>query len=187
MHDTVTRRVRTAALCVLTLLAVPPAFAQTFYKWTDDRGVVHFSDAPPANIKNVEERAISAPPVVRQSGEATPDAGRAAVTGGAEGAPPEAAPTGPARVVILSRETPRISPSAIRVMGRVRNAGGEPASNVSVEVTVVDETQGTVCMQEQVDVEPTTLEGGKGGTFDVTLDNPCLFGAANLNIEPQWQ
>jgi len=191
MRATVTRRILQTLFCVLALLAALPALGQTFYKWTDDRGVVHFSDAPPSNAKGVEERVVNAPPIVRQSGDATPEpgaeAGQTPGTGAPAGAPAEAPPTGPAKVVLQSRETPRISPSAVRLMGRVKNVGAESASNVTVDVTVVDETQGTVCMQEQVDVNPGTLGGGKGGTFDVTLDNPCLFGAANLNIEPNWQ
>lgn len=192
MRATVTRRRWTTSLCVLSLLAAQSAFGQTYYKWTDNRGIVHFSDAPPSNVKGVEERVVNAPPIVRQSGDATPpdgsaESGQPPSPGAAAGGPSEAPPTGPARVVLLSRETPRISPSSVRIMGRVRNLGAESASNVTVGITVVDETQGTVCMQEQADVNPGTLTGGKGGTFDITLDNPCLYGAANLNIEPQWQ
>ena len=187
MHDTVTRRVSTVALCVLGLLAELPAGAQTFYKWTDDRGVVHFSDAPPNDVRNVEERVVNAPPIIRLPGEASPDTAQAPDAGTPTGTPAAAGPRGPARVVLLSHETPRLSPSSIQVRGRVKNAGGEPASGVMVDVTVIDESQGTMCLQEQVDVEPSTLDPGKAGTFDVTLDNPCLFGAASVNIEPQWQ
>lgn len=187
MRDTVTRRLWTAALCVFGLLAALPTAAQTFYKWTDDRGVVHFSDAPPADVRNVEERVVNAPPLIRRPDVQNPDTTEAAEGGEGSAKASEGAPSGPARVVLLSRQTPRISPSAIRVMGRVKNTGGEPAANVGVDVTVVDESQGTVCMQEQVDVEPSTLEPGKTGTFDLTLDNPCLFGAAELNVEPRWQ
>ncbi|MCK6554036.1 DUF4124 domain-containing protein [Candidatus Binatia bacterium] len=188
MRVNISRRAWVSGLGVLGLLVASSGVAQTFYKWTDDRGVVHFSDSPPSDGKGVEERMVNAPPIVRRPAEAAADADPASGTDAvAAGTPTEAVPSGPARVIILSQKTPRISPSSVRVMGRVRNSGGEPVSNVTVEVTVVDETQGTVCMQEQADVDPGELAPGKGGTFDLTLDSPCLFGTANINLEPQWQ
>lgn len=37
-----------AALFPLALLLSAPAWAQQMYKWTDENGVVHFSETPPA-------------------------------------------------------------------------------------------------------------------------------------------
>lgn len=180
---------RGIACGLAALVLAAPAAAQTVYRWTDDRGVVHFSDMPPPNAAGVEERTLSAQPVVRGAGEPTPaaDQGSAADTADAPTRPAAGPPpAGPARVVVMTRDTPRTGPSALRITGQVRNAGAETARNVSVEVTVVDETQGTVCLRTVADVDPPTLAGGETGTFDLALDDPCLFGTPNLDIEPQW-
>ena len=36
-----------APVLVASLAACPPGFAQTMYKWVDEKGVTHFSDDPP--------------------------------------------------------------------------------------------------------------------------------------------
>ena len=59
---------------VLVLLAIVAAAspclaeAQQAYKWTDEKGLVHYGDAPPQD-KKTEARAIDlAPPVSEQDG-----------------------------------------------------------------------------------------------------------------------
>ena len=50
---------------VLLAIAVPTDAQQTVYKWVDEDGVVHMSDAPPENSQNVETITIQpAPPAV---------------------------------------------------------------------------------------------------------------------------
>lgn len=160
------------------------ARAQTFYKWTDDRGVVHLSDSPPQQGQGVEERHLPPPPV--------PPAARAHVSSeeaesGGE-APPTAGPhaEGPARIILSSRQNPRTGPSSMHLIGQVKNVGGADAQHVAVTVIVVDATQGTPCLREDVAVTPSTLRPGESGNFDVDLDSPCLFGEPNLDVVPAW-
>ncbi|HXQ23754.1 MAG TPA: DUF4124 domain-containing protein [Candidatus Acidoferrales bacterium] len=163
--------------------------AQTFYKWTDDAGVVHFSDEPPPDMKGVEERNLAVEPVVK-SGPESPDhpSDAAAAGGGAKepGAPNAPKAEGPARVVLVSRQNPRIGPSAMHVIGQVKNVGGANARRVSVTISAVDATQGTPCLNEEASVTPSTLKPGETGNFDVDLNSPCLLGEPNLDVAPVW-
>jgi hypothetical protein len=148
------------------------AAGQTFYKWTDDHGTVHFSDSPPANTKDVEERTLPPPPVaVAPEGGATPTDSKTPGAG-----------EGPARVVLVSRRVPRTGPSAVHATGEVKNVGGEDARGVSVVVSAVDATSGTPCLHEQVSVSPSTLRPGESGNFDADIDDPCLAGGTAVDI-----
>ena len=148
--------------------------AQTVYKWTDESGTVHFSDVPPANTKNVEERSLPPVPAAPQQ------------EGGEKSEPAEAkapgAPEGPARVVLLSQHVPRTGPSAVHVSGQVKNVGGADARSVLITVRAVDSTAGTPCLQQDVDVTPSTLRPGETGDFDADIDNPCLSGGTPVDI-----
>jgi len=149
------------------------AGAQTFYKWTDDNGTVHFSDVPPSNTKNVEERSLPPAPAAPQDGGEKSEAAEARTPGAAEG---------PARVVLLSQHVPRTGPSAVHVSGTVKNIGGADARSVLVTVRAVDSTAGTPCLQEDVDVTPATLHPGETGDFDADIDNPCLAGGTPVDL-----
>ena len=61
----------TALAICLALLAPIPAQSQTMYSWTDENGVVHFSDTKPAG-QAVEEQAIPAGPQTHGVGSGTP-------------------------------------------------------------------------------------------------------------------
>jgi hypothetical protein len=149
------------------------AGAQTVYKWTDGSGIVHFSDVPPANTKNVEERSLPpAPAAPADSGE-KPESEEAKTPAAAEG---------PARLVLVSRHVPRTGPSAVHVSGTVRNVGGAEARSVVVTVKAVDSTAGTPCLQEDVAVTPSTLRPGETGDFDADIDNPCLSGGTPVDL-----
>jgi uncharacterized protein DUF4124 len=159
------------------------ASAQTYYKWTDDHGVVHFSDAPPADPKGVEERHLAAPPVAEAPAkEAAVERAPEAQGKGAVAEPP----VGPARVIVTSRKTPRTGPSALHVIGEVKNVGGADARRVAVTISAVDVTQGTPCLNEETTVEPSTLHPGDKGNFDVNVDSPCLFGDPSVDVAPVW-
>jgi uncharacterized protein DUF4124 len=160
------------------------ANAQTYFKWTDDKGVVHFSDAPPADSKGVEERHLPAPPAVAPPKEVA--VGRASEASANEGAPTDQPPTGPARVIVTSRQAPHTGPSAVHVIGEVKNVGGADARRVAVTISAVDVTQGTPCLKEEASVEPSTLHPGDKGNFDVDVDSPCLFGDPNVDVAPVW-
>ena len=162
--------------------------AQTFYKWTDEAGVVHFSDAaPPAQARGVEERKLPPPPQSASaespgaaSAEGEQADGKPAV---ADGAPGE----GPARVIIVSRKNPRTGPSAMHIAGEVKNVGGSDAGQVTVTISAADSGQGNPCLNEQTDVAPSTLRPGQTGKFDVEVDSPCLNGDPRVDVEPVWQ
>ncbi|MFI5395696.1 MAG: DUF4124 domain-containing protein [Candidatus Binatia bacterium] len=157
------------------------AAAQTFYKWTDDQGVVHFADAPPPEARHVEERHLSPPAEVRPADEGSADTGK-----GDAQAQQDRSAQDPAQVILTSRNTPRTGPSALHVIGQVKNVGGADAAHVAVTITALDSTQGTPCLNEEAAVTPSTLHPGETGNFDVVLDSPCLFGQPNLDIAPVW-
>lgn len=171
-------------LPAVIFLHVSDVAAQTFYKWTDAGGIVHFSDNPPAQANNVEERHLAPQPetradsdepaiVVKPAGEAAP-------------ATPAIAPTGPARVVITKRSSPRTGPSELHVTGEVRNVGGAPADGVRVAINALDSGQGNPCLHQEVPVSPATLHPGETGKFDIDLDSPCLFGQPTVDVVPSW-
>lgn len=185
----------------LLLISCAAAAAQTFYKWTDDQGVVHFSDEPPAQAKHVEERKLPAVPAaasaVSPPEAATPEPGKEVTPPAKSETPSEGdvpgtgAPattfTGPARVIMVTREAPRISPRALHIFGQVRNVGGVDAHRVVVTISAVDAAQGTPCLQEETPVVPGTLRPGEIGQYDVDVDSPCLLGEPPVDVEPVWQ
>jgi len=149
------------------------AGAQTVYKWTDENGTVHFSDVPPVNTKNVEERSLPPAPAPPQDDSEKSESPEAKTPGAAEG---------PARVVVVSQHVPRTGPSAVHVSGQVKNVGGADARSVLVTVKAVDSTAGTPCLQEDVDVTPATLHPGETGDFEADIDNPCLAGGTPVDL-----
>jgi hypothetical protein len=157
------------------------ASAQTFYKWTDDGGIVHFSDVPPPQAKGVEERHL---PPLAHSADAEPEA--AVGQEGNAGASAPAGAEGPAQVIVTTRQSPRIGPSAMHVVGEVKNVGGADAKNVAVAINAVDSTEGTPCLHQEATVSPSTLKPGESGNFDVDVDSPCLFGKPDLDVAPVW-
>ncbi len=162
---------------------------QTVYKWTDEAGVVHFSDQPPPKTTNVEERHLPAPPAAKQPGEsAESDTGAGA--GGAaeaEGSTPKSThEEGPARVIVVSHEAPRVGPSALHVIGKVQNVGGANAGRVAVTISALDNTQATPCLNEEAPVTPSTLRPGESGNFDVDVDSPCLVGEPSVDVTAVW-
>jgi hypothetical protein len=168
-------QVRTRLILVGLALAcwLRIAGAQTVYKWTDDNGTVHFSDVPPSNTKNFEERNLPPAPAAPQDGGEKSESVEAKAPGASEG---------PARVVLVSQHVPRTGPSAVHVSGKVKNVGGSEARSVLVTVKAVDSTAGTPCLQEDVGVTPSTLRPGETGDFDADIDNPCLSGDTPVDI-----
>ncbi len=162
------------------LFACSIASAQTFYKWTDQQGIVHFSDARPPDTKGVEERRLPAQPAA----EPAPPESDAAASAPAD---TSAGLTGPARIVIVSQHTPRSGPSALHIFGEVRNVGGADARSVAVTISATDDTQGNSCLNEQAPVEPPTLHPGDTGSFNVEVDDPCLYGRPGVNVAPVWE
>jgi hypothetical protein len=158
------------------------AAAQTYYKWTDDQGIVHFADIPPPKGENVEERHLAPPPTVQaQEPQASAEAAAGTDAEG-QGAPGK----GPARVILISRELPRTGPTSLHIIGEVKNVGGADAQRVSVTISSVDSTAGTPCLSEEASVTPPTLGPGERGRFDVDVDSPCLAGQPQVDLAPIW-
>lgn len=168
----------------LTLATAGSAGAQgTIYRWTDDRGVVHFSDTPPRNQRNVETKVMPpAPPRAPAPGAAE----AAAEAAPADGTPAAAAAT-PARVEIIAQQSDPTGESTQVIYGRVRNRGGQPARNVEVSVRVVSPAQGDECLTETLDVRPSTLEPDAEGEFEVSLTHPCFRGETRIELQVDWQ
>jgi hypothetical protein len=162
------------------------AAAQTYFKWTDSQGVVHFSEAPPPpQTKGVEKLDMPGAPVRSRAVQPAPGATAPA---GAPETPPGATAGTPAaaRVVLTGRKTPRTGPAALQVSGEVKNVGGGNARDVTVTITVLDSSSGYECLRQEVPVAPATLGAGEVGTFDVDLDSPCLLGQPKLDLTPVW-
>jgi hypothetical protein len=161
------------------------SYAQTFYKWTDERGVIHFADEPPPNTR-AEERTLPVLPPERPA----PLAGDSEeATAASEDAPTRKsqAGNGAAQIIMVSRQVIRNGPHAVHVIGEVKNVGGQDAGAVGVTLSAADAIQGNPCLNEQAAVSPSTLPPGQTGNFDVDLDSPCLAGDAPVDVAPVWK
>ena len=152
------------------------ARAQTFYKWTDDRGIVHFADQAPTGAKQVEERHLPALPALLVK---LPEDGNAATPGATPGAE--------ARVILETHEESHTGPSTIHVTGKVKNVGASAAETVTVAVSAVDGVQGTPCLQVETSANPSTLGAGESGSFETDIDSPCLRGDTPVVLNPSWK
>jgi hypothetical protein len=188
------RRARAPRTVLSTMLAVLVAccaasHAQTFYKWTDERGVVHLSDEPPLNARGVEQRALPPPPPAEPPAAETDEAKAAPAETPAETTSTNTAERDaqPARVVTVSRQVTRNGPHAAHIVGEVKNVGGQNADAVEITLRAVDASQGTLCLNEQAAVNPSTLPPGDSGTFDADIESPCLAGDTPVDIIPVWK
>ena len=161
------------AACCLT------SQAQTVYKWTDERGVIHFADEAPPNV-HAEKRDL--PPVPDRQRDS--DEVKATEESAEKNTP---AGKRPARVVVVSHKVAHSSPTVAHVSGKVENAGGAEAAGVGVTLSVLDATQGNPCLDQQAEVNPSTLPPGESGDFEVDLDSPCLAGNSTVHVKPLWK
>jgi hypothetical protein len=172
-------------LMLLPLLAAP-AIAGTVYKWTDERGVVHFGDVPPAPATGIRSETMpAAPPPVARPPQPTSDA----PSDGAAAVPPGAGAEAvkEANVAVTDRQAEAIGPAAQSFRGKVKNQGGTEARDVFVAIVVTEPTQGDECLREEIDVEPSTLAPGAEGTFEAEFDNPCFHGPITADLSPEWR
>jgi hypothetical protein len=178
-------RVACAQLClVVTLTFAHVSASQTLYKWTDDQGVIHFSDIPPSGGQKYEERGtpLGEPGAAANAAPANA-AGDAPAAPAAAGAAPEAGTTAAARVILVSHNTIPRSTDARHLIGVVKNVGGHPASRVAVTAHIADST-GRECAREEIEVVPNTLPPGESGNFDATLRNSCFADGGTVDPEP---
>ncbi len=92
------RMLLSAGVIIAFLLATAPTSAKELYRWTDEKGVTHYSDTKPEGV-DFERRAVTADPVRSGAPAAAPavaglDADAEAKTDGEE-KPDEAKPKGP--------------------------------------------------------------------------------------------
>ena len=180
-------RVGSLGLLVSVSLTATPVRGQSVYRWTDERGVVHFSDQPPPGGTKFELRDM--PPAPRPV-PATPAAGESPVAGvisEAAATPKPRAKTRAARVEITEHEAEPAGNGVQDFSGTVENVGGSVAEDVVVVITVTEPVQGAQCLREEIDVDPSTLPPGDSGTFSVRLQNPCFLGPTTVDIRPEWR
>src|SRR5262245_5916721 len=127
-------------------LIASAAVAQTgaIYKWTDERGIVHFGDVPPPNrpyTANEVAPPATIPPTADPAaapGEGTP---AAATTPGADDKKAAAKSEGPAKVVITKHDDTPFGDGGMHIAGEVKNEGGAEARSVGLKVRVVEPSQ----------------------------------------------
>jgi hypothetical protein len=169
-------------------LAAAPVGAGTVYRWTDARGVVHFSDVPPQGVRSQAETLPDAPaPVVQPAPEpaAAEPAPAAAAAAPAPGA--EKAPSGPARVVLTDQQADAAGPAVKSFHGRVKNTGGVEARDVFIDLVVTEPVQGDECLREAIEVTPSTLAPGAEGTYEAEFENPCFHGETTADLRAAWR
>jgi hypothetical protein len=182
-------KVGTAAVSGLVLgglLRVGEAGAQPVYKWTDERGVVHFSDSAPPKGTDYQVRKVAPAPAPAEqapSADAAVDAGMIVPQ---EAAPPSAKKSGPPSLRITDQDEDAVGESTHEYRGTVKNVGGGKASDVVVLIRVTDSNQGAECVDEEVPVRPSELAAGETGTYSVEFTNPCYFGPTTASIRPAW-
>ena len=175
-----------AVIAALVMLAGAYAGAETVYKWTDEKGTVHFADAPPAHSGGykAEDLPDAQPPAAAAPADATSAAG-ANADGGKPGE--GRAPSGPARVVLTDHKAVPLGPSLQAYRGAVKNEGGVEARDVVIAIVVTEPIQGAECLHDQIDVEPSTLPPGGVGTFEAEFDNPCFHGPTEAALQAEWR
>jgi len=160
-------------------------FAQRVYRWTDERGTVHFSDSPPPPGANVEVKDLPRKPPPARAAEVSGDEPSPNAHAG-----PAAEPTpkraGAAKVQILDQDQAHAGDAVYEFSGKVENTGGKTAEDVVVNITVTEPNQGARCVSEQVEVDPPTLQPGEKGSYFVSLENPCFHGPISAQVEPDW-
>jgi Domain of unknown function (DUF4124) len=171
------------ALILQCVSTAEEAAAQPVYKWTDERGVVHFSDAPPATGTDFQIRDLPPPPPTPpEENGVENNAAQPAAAG-----TPSSKNEGPASVQITEQKEDAVGESAHEYRGEVKNVGGAKATGVVVLIQVTETNQGAECLNEQVEVQPPDLGPGETGTYSAQFSNPCYFGPTKSNIRPDWQ
>ena len=176
-----------AALAFAISAGADRLLAQRVYRWTDERGVVHFSDSPPPAGANIEvkdlPRQVSAPAPAEEPPGAKPASNEQATAA----TTPTPKRAGKANVQILDQDQAHAGDAVYEFSGKVENTGGQTAEDVVVNITVTEPNQGARCASEQVEVDPPTLAPGQKGNYFVSLENPCFHGPIDAQVEPDWQ
>lgn len=185
---TAMRAMVVALLFNATALAGVAAAGQV-YRWTDAKGVVHFSDVPPPATRFETETLPDAPQPIAQPPTPASDGADAASHGADGAAQPAAAqtPNGTARLVLSDQQSEEISSAVQSFRGKVKNQGTADAHDVFVELVVTEPAQGEECLNQEIDVEPATLAPGAEGTYEAEFEHPCFHGETNAELRAAWR
>jgi hypothetical protein len=162
----------------LVVLAAASAPAQTVYRWTDERGVVHFADVPPPDVRGYTTESMPIAPPRPTPAAAVEPQDEAPASGSTS--------TGPAKLVVVEHDERPIGDATVAYSGKVKNEGGAAAEDVMVAIRVIEPTQGDECLDDQIDVHPGTLGPGESGTFEAEYTNPCFKGPTRTELQVEW-
>jgi len=161
-------------LVVCACCAGSTALGQSVYRWTDERGVIHFGQDPRAGAHATKE-FLPTPAARKSAGEKVKSSGS------------KSDKKRPAKVKVRENNILQTGPAAREISGRVKNTGKDTAKDVVVVVTVTDKDQNGRCLEEEVPVNPDTLDPGESGTFFREIEHPCLYGNTRIKIRADWK
>jgi hypothetical protein len=175
-----------AALVAGMVLAGGAVGADTVYRWTDARGVVHFSDVPPQGTRSQAQTLPDAPAPIAQP-PPEPATSEPAAAPAAPAAGEEKVPSERARVVLTDQQADAVEPAVKSFHGKVKNTGGVEARDVFIALVVTEPVQGDECLREQIDVTPSTLAPGAEGTFEAEFESACFHGETSADLRASWR
>jgi hypothetical protein len=165
---------------LVVALITAAAEGQTLYRWTDERGVVHFADVPPPNGHNVIAEWLPAAPPAR------PPAAANQVAGDQPADADKKQPQRPPRVIITEHEEGDSGEAAQSFTGTVKNEGGAEARGVVIAIRVTEPNQGDECLVDEIEVTPSTLAPGDKGTYAADFNSPCFHGPTTAELNARW-
>lgn len=151
-------------LLVITFMTLLPcgAFAQEVYKWEDEKGVIHYSDAPRhPQATPLEKDTLpysntgSQPSESPAAGKARLRRGRNEARAGGEGRQPSASPSLTKPKAWLDRN------GRLRLSGTLRNGGKGICQSPAVEVVVFDDNDSVDGSFETAVVPGDIVHGGE--------------------------
>jgi len=157
------------------------------YKWVDEKGVVHFGDAPPPGQRGYTGKALPDAPPAPPPAPPPAQPREPMPASGASSAASQTPREGPGHVVLLESKTIALGPSRQGIRGKVKNDGGAEARDIVISVLVTEPIQGAECLHDVIDVDPSTLAPGAEGTFEAEFDNPCFHGPTNAALTAEWR
>jgi hypothetical protein len=170
---------------LLVVLAGAAAEGQTLYRWTDERGVVHFADVPPPRGYTVTAESLPGTAPARPQAAAKQVAGDQPVAGEPADADKKQ-PQRPPRVIITEHEEVDSGEAAQSFTGAVKNEGGSEARGVVIAIRVTEPTQGDECLVGEIEVTPSTLAPGDKGTYAADFNSPCFHGPTTAELNARW-
>jgi len=185
-----------ATVYTFLLMALAPsvlAQTETIYRWTDDRGVVHFGHLPPAG-QNAEERHMRKRPTPKveeaEEKKTDEDDEKSASPANDDDAKPDEESEqeqSSSSVILDNDETALVGGAVQRFTGRVKNLGNAIARDVAVDILVAaDNRVGDECLRYRAAVTPAVLAPGASGTYAVEIENPCFAGGTRADVQARW-